>query len=86
MQTDSGKARGKCFIPAEIYKATSTNAVEDIPDVLLSVWEKMSVDFCDALIISLYKNDGNKADWKRQRHLNPFHPWKDLGINHLQHS
>lgn len=50
------------------------------------VWEKMTADFCDALIVSLYKDDGNKADWKRQRHLNPLHSWKDLGMNHFQHS
>lgn len=34
LQTDSGKARGKCFIPTGICKETSTNAAEDIPDIL----------------------------------------------------
>ena len=63
-QTSSSRASGKDGIPAEIYKAAGPNALEAFHDVLLSIWEeeKMTDDFCDALIVSLFKNKGSKSD------------------------
>nr|KAG5693154.1 hypothetical protein BaRGS_035352 [Batillaria attramentaria] len=63
-QTNSGRASGKDSIPAEIYKVAGPNALEAFHDILLSIWEEeeMPDDFRDALIVSLYKNKGSKAD------------------------
>ena len=60
----SGRASGKDGIPAEIYKAAGPNTLGAFHDVLQSIWEeeKMPDDFRDALIVSLYKNKGSKAD------------------------
>nr|KAG5705334.1 hypothetical protein BaRGS_011106 [Batillaria attramentaria] len=54
----------KDSIPAEIYKVAGPNALEAFHDILLSIWEEeeMLDDFRDALIVSLYKNKGSKAD------------------------
>ena len=68
-QTSSGRASGKDGIPAEIYKAAGPNALKAFHDVLLSIWEeeKKPDDFCDALIVSLYKNKGSKSDCRNYR-------------------
>ena len=68
-QTISGRASGKDCIPAEIYKAAGPDALGAFHDVLLTVWEEkmMPDDFCDALIISLYKKKGSKLDCRNYR-------------------
>ena len=62
-QTNSGRASGNDGIPAEIYKAAGTRAIEVFLDIH-SIWdqEKMPEQFRDALIVALYKNKGSKAD------------------------
>ena len=57
-QTISSRASGKDGIPAEIYKAAGHDAFGAFHGVLLTVWEEemMPDDFCDALIVTLYKN------------------------------
>ena len=61
---NSNRALGKDSIPAEIFKAAGPNALEAFHDVLQSIWseEDMPEDFCDALIVSLYKKKGSKSD------------------------
>ena len=63
-QMNSDRASGKDGIPAEIYKAAGPEAINAFHDVLFRIWEqeKMPDDFRDALIVSLYKNKGSKAD------------------------
>ena len=63
-QIVSGRESGKVGIPAEIYKAAGPDALVAFHDVLLTVWEEemMPDDFCDALIVSLYKKKGSKSD------------------------
>ena len=63
-QTSSGKASGKDNIPAEIYKVAGPKALESFHDIISQIWkeEQMPDDFRDALIVSLYKNKGSKAD------------------------
>ena len=63
-QTDSDRAPGKDGIPTEMHKAAGPNAPEAFHDVLQSIWEeeKMLDDFCDALIVSLFKNKGSRAE------------------------
>ena len=63
-KTNSGRASGKDSIPAEIFKAAGPKALECFHDILLKIWEEeqMPSDFKDALIVSLYKNKGSKAD------------------------
>ena len=60
-QTISGRALGKDGIPTEIYKAAGPDALGIIHDILLTVWEEemMPDDYCDALIVSLYKKKGS---------------------------
>ena len=61
-QTITGRASGKDGIPVEIYEAAGPDALGAFHDVLLTIWEEemMPDDFCDALIISLYKKKGSK--------------------------
>ena len=63
-QTNSGRASGKDGIPAEIYKAAGPRVVEVFLELIQSIWdqEKMPEDFRDALIVTLYKNKGSKAN------------------------
>ena len=62
--TYSGRESDKDSIPAEIYKAAGPRAMEFFLDISQSIWdqEKMPDDFRDALIVTLYKNKGSKAD------------------------
>ena len=64
IQTNSGRALGKAGISAELYKAAGPNALEAFHGVLQSIWEeeKMPDDFRDALILSLFKNKGSRAN------------------------
>ncbi len=63
-KTNSGRASGKDGIPAEIYKAAGTRALETFHDILCDIWESESMpdEFRDALIVSLYKNKGSRSD------------------------
>lgn len=48
---NSNTASGKDSIPDEIFKAAGLNALADMPE-----------DFCNVLIVALYKNKGSKSD------------------------
>ena len=48
---NSNTASGKDSIPAEIFKAAGLNALADMPE-----------DFCNVLIVALYKKKGSKSD------------------------
>uniref|UniRef100_UPI00398F0602 uncharacterized protein n=1 Tax=Pristiophorus japonicus TaxID=55135 RepID=UPI00398F0602 len=63
-QMSTGKVPGKDGILAKIYKAVGPATLEAFHDIITSIWEEedMPQDFCDGMIVSLYKNKGNKAD------------------------
>ena len=62
-QTHSGRASNKDGIPTEICKAAGPRAMEVFLDIIQRIWDqKMPEDFCDALIVALYKSKGSKAD------------------------
>lgn len=48
---NSNTASGKDSIPAESFKAAGLNALADMPE-----------DFCNVLIVALYKKKGSKSD------------------------
>ena len=68
-QTNSGRASGKDGIPAEIYKAAGSRAMEVFLDIIQRIWdqEKMPEDLRDALIVAVYKNKGSKAYCRNYR-------------------
>ena len=51
-------------IPAEIFKAARPEILNTFNNIMTSIWEEeiMPNDFCDAIIVTLFKNIGNKAD------------------------
>ena len=62
-------AEGKDEIPAELYKAAGPEAINVFHDIISHIWEedKMPEDFCNSLIIALYKNKGSKANCENYR-------------------
>ncbi|XP_047488449.1 uncharacterized protein LOC125038869 [Penaeus chinensis] len=69
-QVSSGKAPGRDEIAAEIYEA-----LQVFHSVLISIWEEeeMPADLRDALIVSLFKDKGLRADCGNHRGY-PFSP------------
>lgn len=66
----SGKAPGNDGIPPEVIKAgKETSLLEHLHELLLQCWEEGSVpqDMCDANIITLYKNKGDRSDCNNYR-------------------
>ena len=63
-QTNFGRASGKDDIPAETYKAAGPSAMEVFLDIIQRIWdqEKMLEVLRDALIVTMYKKKGRKAD------------------------
>ncbi|XP_030754472.1 uncharacterized protein LOC115881203 [Sitophilus oryzae] len=59
----NNKAPGKDSIPAEIYKALTPELMPHLENLFTVIWEQESVpqDFRDSIIISLYKNKGDKT-------------------------
>ncbi|XP_030747133.1 uncharacterized protein LOC115875768 [Sitophilus oryzae] len=60
----NNKATGKDSIPAEIYKALTPELMPHLENLFTVIWERESVpqDFRDSIIISLYKNKGDKTE------------------------
>ncbi|KAL8599289.1 hypothetical protein ACOMHN_008004 [Nucella lapillus] len=66
----SGKAPGIDGIPPEVIKAgKKTSHLENLYNLLLQCWEDGTVhqDMCDANIITLYKNKGDRNDCNKYR-------------------
>ena len=68
-QLKSRKAAGVDGIPPEIWKHGDPALHDKLHDLLVCCWEqaKLPHDFCDAAIITLYKNKGEKSDCSSYR-------------------
>ena len=68
-QMKSGKSPGSDGIPAEIYQHGGEVVVSRLQDLFTSCWEQgiLPQDLKDAVIISLYKNKGEKSDCSNYR-------------------
>ena len=66
---NSDGALGKDRTPAEVYKAAGPEVIADFHDILLCIWqqEKIPDDFCNVLIVTLWKKKGNKAAYENCR-------------------
>ena len=65
----SGKAAGVDGIPPEIWKHEGRTLHSELHEPLACCWElgKPPQDFQDVLIITLYKNKGEKSDCSNYR-------------------
>ncbi|XP_063588714.1 uncharacterized protein LOC134765849 [Penaeus indicus] len=68
-QLKSGKAAGVDRIPPEIWKDGGPALHSKLHELLVCCWEqsKLPRDLCDAVIITLYKNKGEKSDCSNYR-------------------
>ena len=68
-QLKSRKAAGVAGIPLEIWKHGGAALHVKLYDLLVCCWEqgKLPQDLCDAVIITLYKNKGEKSDCSNYR-------------------
>ena len=68
-QLKSGKAAGIDGIPPEIWKHGGTALHSKLLELLILCWEKSKLpqDFRDAVIITLYKNKGEKSNCSNYR-------------------
>ena len=64
MQLKVGKSPGIDDIPAEVYQHGGEAVLDELQDLFTNCWEKGTLmqDLRDAVIISLYKNKGEKSD------------------------
>ena len=64
MQLKVGKAQGIDGIPAEVYQHGKEAVLDKLQDLFTNCWEKEALpqDLRDAVIVSLYKNKGEKSD------------------------
>lgn len=65
----SHKSPGSDGISAEVYKHGGNALLQRLTDLFAVCWEKGTIpqDFKDALIVSLYKNKGEKSDCSNYR-------------------
>ena len=63
------KAPGIDGLLAEVYKLSGDQVLEKLTSLFMLCWEKgeVSGDLCDAVIVSLYKNKGEKSDCSNYR-------------------
>ena len=64
MQLKVGKSPGIESIPAEVYQCRGETVLDKLQDLFTNCWEKGTLlqDLRDAVIVSLYKNWGEKSD------------------------
>ena len=69
MQLKVGKSPGIDGIPAEVYRHGGEEVLHKLQDLLTNCWEKGTLpqDLRDAVIVSLYKNQGEKSDCSSYR-------------------
>ena len=88
MQQKVGKSPGIDHIPAEVYQHGGEAVLDKLLDLFTNCWEKGTLpqDLSDAVIVSLYKNKGEKSDcsnyralFKLPRHHTALHCRQNLG-------
>ena len=64
-----GKSPGIDCIPAEVYQHEGEAVLDKLQDLFTNCWEKGTLpqDLKDAVIVSLYKNKGEKSDCSNYR-------------------
>ena len=69
MQLKVGKSPGTDGIPAEVYQHGGEVVLDKLQDLFTNCWEKGTLpqDLRDAVIVSLYKNKGEKSDYSNYR-------------------
>ena len=60
----SGKAPGQDGIPAEVFKCGGSQLLDNLHHLLCRLWEEGSIpqEMRDSIIITLYKNKGDRSD------------------------
>ena len=69
MQLKVGKSPGIDGIPAEVYQQGGEAVLDKLQDLFTNCWENGTLpqDLRDAVIVSLYKNKGEKSDCSNYR-------------------
>ena len=69
MQLKVGKSPGIGCIPAEVCQHGDDTVLDKLQDLFTNCWKKGTVpqDLRDAVIVSLYKNQGEKSDCSNYR-------------------
>ena len=64
MQLKVGKSPGSDGTPAEVYQYGGEAVLNKLQDLFTNCWERGTLlqDLRDAVIVSLYKNKGDKSD------------------------
>ena len=72
MQLKAGKSPGTDGIPAEVYQYRAETVLNKLQDLFTNCWEKgtQPKDIRDAVIVSLYKNKGEKYDCSNYQGIN----------------
>ena len=73
MQLKMGKSPGTDGIPAEVYQHGGEAVLDKLLDLFTNCWEKETLpqDLRDAVIVSPYKNKGEKSDCSNYRGITP---------------
>ena len=69
LQLKVGKSPGTDGVPAEVYQHEGETVLDRLQDLFNNCWEKGTLpqDLRDAVIVSLYKNKGQKSDCSNYR-------------------
>ena len=67
----SGRATGVDGIPPDLWKDGGPALHSKLHEFLVCCWEqgKLPIYFCDAVIVTLYKNKGNKSNCSNYREI-----------------
>ena len=81
MQMKLGKSPGIDGIPAEVYQYGGEAVLDKLQDLFTNCWENGTLpqDLRDAVIVSLYKNKGEKSDCSNYQGITALHCWQNLG-------
>ena len=68
-QLSSGRAPGNDGIPVEVIKCAKGTLLKELNEILCQCWREgeVSQDMRDAIILTLYKNEGDRGDCNSYR-------------------